>query len=292
MAMKLKCYLPVLAAVSLLVAFPAEAGAQDSQPANTPSEKSPGQSPLVAGTFVDPATGLPTSVDPTTGLPASHEWIDAAWDEPSLVLTNIDFDGLPLSEVVRRLREWFKGSFDVLPFPEGNTDWGSTIINLKLTNVKAADLINAMNLLFENSKFPVRWQLVIYHDHPYLILRDIKPSPIESAANEPKIRRIFFVGDLLGDGPGGMTMEKMNETISDLWKTSFGSAPMGNIGFHQESQMLVFSGTAEQADFIQLTLAALKERSQWLRKTQNLVLPFPPPAAGTNVPSVNAAETK
>lgn len=281
-AMKLKSYLPILAAVSLLVAFVETAAAQDSQPGN----KSPGQRPLVAGTFVDPATGLPTTVDPTTGMPASHEWIDPAWDEPSLVLTNVYFDRLPLSEVARQLRDWFKGSFDVLPFPEtGNTDWGLTIINLKLTNVKASDVINAMNLLFENNKLPVRWQLVIYHDHPYLILRDIEPSPIKSGVNEPKIRRIFFVGDLLGDEKAaGMTMDKLNQTIADLWTATFGSGPGDNINFHKEAQLLVFTGTQEQADFIQQALAALKQRSQWLQLQSK--------PAETNVIPEKPVETK
>ena len=106
-------------------------------------------------------------------------------------------------------------------------------------------------------------------------------------AATPKMRKIIFVGDILGDEKsGGMTMDKLNETISDLWNTSFGGAPMGNIGFHNDSQLLVFTGTPEQADFVQQTLAALRARSVWAR------LQPKPDGSNKPVPDGKPVETK
>jgi hypothetical protein len=201
-------------------------------------------------------------------------------------LTNVDFDGLPLSEVVRRLQDWFRGSFDVLSLPSDDSkNWGDEQISLKLSNVKASDVINAMNLTFENNGAPVRWQLKVSGNHAFLILKLLHRSSEDPAEGMPKIRRIFFVGDLMGDARNpGMIMDKLNQTIADLWATSFGSAPTDNISFHKEAQLLVFTGTPEQADFIQQALAALKQRSTWVQLQSNPV--------GTNVPSVNALKTK
>jgi hypothetical protein len=65
------------------------------------------------------------------------------------------------------------------------------------------------------------------------------------------------VGNLIGDDKsGGMTIEQVVKTISDVWPAEFGK-PEGVIQFHKEAQLLVANGTPEQLEFIHQTLAAL-----------------------------------
>jgi len=104
--MKSKLYLQSLAAIFFLIVSLGTA----------PAQKGPGAPPAV-----DPNTGLPITMPQpgsTGGLatPQPHpapQWIDPNWKDPDIVLTNVDYE-LPLSEVVRHLRERFKDSFDVL----------------------------------------------------------------------------------------------------------------------------------------------------------------------------------
>jgi hypothetical protein len=63
-------------------------------------------------TVVTSVTGLPA--DPTTGLPMPPPWKDPAWKDPDKVLPEISFDGLPLDEVAKTLRDLFTNAFDVL----------------------------------------------------------------------------------------------------------------------------------------------------------------------------------
>ena len=100
--------------------------------------------PAAGGTF-DPATGLPLAQPQP-----EPQWIDPSWSDPNIVLTNVNYDSLPLSEVARDLRERFKNYFDILPMPKTfGQDWGSEIaIQLQMKNIKASDVFNAMNLVF------------------------------------------------------------------------------------------------------------------------------------------------
>ncbi|HWC61035.1 MAG TPA: hypothetical protein VHC44_15175, partial [Verrucomicrobiae bacterium] len=137
-----------------------------------------------AGPSINPATGLPVggmppTFDPTTGqpiAPADSEWKDANWKDPDITLTNVAFDGLPLSEVANFLKDHFKEQFDVLlPDSAGGIayinnqtvpigwqhDWRSEPVNLQMKNVTASEIFAAMNLLFENNRTPLRWELKI-----------------------------------------------------------------------------------------------------------------------------------
>jgi hypothetical protein len=218
---------------------------------------------------LDPSTGLPvTSIDPATGLPPEPEWIEPGWGDGGIILTNVAYDGLPLSEVVSHLRESFKGTFNILPLPQAfEHDWGAEIIiHLQLRNVTAREIFNAMNLVFENDRTPVRWQLRSSTSAlPYAQLRVLpqaapQPAPGGGGGIFPPQRMVYFVGNLVGDEKsGGMTMDQITKTILDIWPADFGK-PEGVIQFHKEAQLLVVNGTPEEIAFIHQTLAALNEK--------------------------------
>jgi hypothetical protein len=89
---------------------------------------------------------------------------------------------------------------------------------------------------------------------------------------------VYFVGDLVGDEkPGGMTMEQLFSTVSEVYQMSYGSAK-GALQFHKEAQLFIVTGTADQVQFLQQTLAALREKERTDK----------PPAAGPKA----AAEDK
>src|SRR5438445_11676733 len=100
--MKIKTILPILAAFALLISA-----------ATTPAQPAPGFS----GTAGVSAPGPVGAIDPATGLPIAPTvvpWKDENWKDPSKVLKEVDYDGLPISEVAHDLANQFTNSFDVL----------------------------------------------------------------------------------------------------------------------------------------------------------------------------------
>ena len=73
-------------------------------------------------------------------------------------------------------------------------------------------------------------------------------------------RKVYFSwGDLIGDEKnGGMSMEAIIKTITDVWKMSGDSA--GKIQFHEDAQLLVVSGSPNQIAFMEQTLTALRQK--------------------------------
>jgi hypothetical protein len=79
-------------------------------------------------------------------------------------------------------------------------------------------------------------------------------------------RMVYFVGNLLGDEKsGGMTMQQLVNTIFNIWPADLGN-PKDVVQFHNEAQLLVVNGTREQLDFIQQTLAALRQKVEAVRR--------------------------
>ena len=254
--MKSKLYLQSLAAIFFLTVSLGAA----------PAQKGPG-----ASSAVDPNTGLPITM-----LQPAPQWMDPNWKDPDIVLTNVFYDGLPLSEVAHLLREGFKDSFDVLA--NGNSDFDSSavIIRLQLKNVTASEVFNAMNLLFENDRAPLRWELKLNGKRPTALLRVLaEPSPknrplaifdpatglpVPPPVPEPK-RMVYFVGDLIGDAKsGGMTMEQIVKTVEEIWDMTYHEP--GVVQFHKDAQLLIVSGTPDQIAFVQQTLGALRVKVQ------------------------------
>ena len=126
-----------------------------------PVQKGPGAPPAV-----DPNTGLPITMPPpgsAGGWAAPQpqpapQWMDPNWKDPDIVLTNVNYE-VPLSRVLLDLRERFKDSFDVLVSGNGDIDPRTVLIRLQLKNVTASEVFNAMNLVFENDRTPLRWEL-------------------------------------------------------------------------------------------------------------------------------------
>ena len=249
---------------------------------------SPAQFPGAAGgPSINPATGLPVggmaqTFDPTTGQPIQpgSDWKDSNWKDPDITLTNVSFENLPISEVANWLRQQFKEQFDVLlpgaassvvamngqSVPMGwQSDWKSEGIALRLKNVTASEIFAAMNLLFENNRTPLRWELKVNGHRQIALLRVlVDPTPqanfAYNGAIQEKQRKVYFVGNLIGDEKnGGMTMEQIIKTITDVWQMADASG--GSIQFHKDAQLLVVSGTQNQIDFMEQTLKALTEKT-------------------------------
>ena len=252
--MKTKLQFQTLTAICVLLASLAVVMAQPAAPQFTPSSTVPA---------LDPTTGLPL----TQSIP-EPQWIDPNWSDPGIVLTNLDYDGLPLTEVARQLRLCFKDQFNILPMPTTfGTNWGDTTISLQLKNVRATDVFNAMNMVFENDRTPLRWQLM-NASGPTVMLRvlpDAEPVPSLQTRPSEKHRMVLFVGNLIGDEKsGGMTMDQLMNTLVEAWPEDLGK-PDGVIQFHTQAQLLVVDGTSEQNEFVQQMLSALQQKTEWER---------------------------
>ena len=290
--MKSKLYLQSLAAIFFLTISLGAA----------PAQKGPGAPPAI-----DPNTGLPLpqartvpAMDPVTGLPqpASAPWKDPNWKDPDIVLTNVFYDGLPLSEVVRHLQYQFKDCFDVLTpvNPNWDRDWQSIAIRLQLKNVTASEVFNAMNLVFENDQTPLRWELKLNGKRPTALLRVLaepgrknSPPAIDPTTGLPlppqeTKRGVYFVGNLLGDEKyGGMTMEQVVQTLSEVQQMSFGSESA--LQFHKQAQLVIVTGTDAEIEFIGNTLTALKQKEELdARKAMSKFAESKPKSEATKTP--------
>ena len=144
------------------------------------------------------------------------------------------------------------------PNAEG-VDWNSTPVHLRLKNVKASEVFNAMNLLFENNRTPLRWELKINGSRRIALLRVLEdPRPPENPVSQMPFRKVYFIGHLIGDEKSGfMSMQQIVKTITDLWKMT---GSQGTIQFHDEAQLVVVTGTTVQIDFVDQTLQALNQK--------------------------------
>lgn len=231
-----------------------------------------------AARFTTSPSTAPT-IDPNTGLPLPVVWIDPNWKDPDKVLPEVNYDALPLNEIADQLRKEFNNAFDVL-IPTGwqdpnnpavSIDPQSISVKMQLRKVTASEVFNAMNLVFESENTPCRWELKLNGNRPTAMLRvlpHLLPAVVTQPPPPPPTRRVHFVGDLIGDEKsGGMTMEQLVKTVSEVYQMSYGQAK-GMLQFHKETQLLVFTGTPDQIEFIQGTLSALRMKAQAERKQQ------------------------
>jgi hypothetical protein len=147
---------------------------------------------------------------------------------------------------------------------------------LKLKDVTASELFNAMNLTFENDKTPLQWELKVFGHRQIALLRVLlDPAPPAQPAFDPRTgepltegpqRRIYFIGDLIGDEKsGGMTMDQIIKTITDVWQMT--DTANGKIQFHNDAQLLIVTGTRGQIQFVEETLSALHEKVDQARRS-------------------------
>jgi hypothetical protein len=264
----------------------------------------------IAAAAAQPAVGIATAIDPATGLPIAapvREWKSSDWKEPSKVLPEVNFDSLPVSEVVRYLREQFSNDFDIV-IPSTYTPVNSSpatgqelvapsgqIVKLQLRNVTASEIFHAMNLQFEAQNNPVQWQLMMNGNRPTALLR-IVPELLPHAPPPPPApeikRMVFFVGDLVGDEKTAsmaktMRMKSIVDTIARVWGESglsgghsiettfdtvsaaFGRGSIEQVQIYAPAQLLIVTGTPDAIELAQQTLKALKQKQDWFQKTQS-----------------------
>ena len=264
--MKTKILFPLLAASALFLSS-ITAPAQPGQPIGGTS----GGGGTTGGRIQYPIAAPP--VDPDTGMPMSgaasgtEPWKDPEWKDPAKTLKEVNYDGLPISEVVRDLANQFTNAFDVLlPHDweanpgEESRDWLYTTIHLRLNNVTASEIFNAMNLTFENNRTPLRWSLKMNGNRHLALLRVVQPPRMDFGGERHPVRRVIFVGDLMGEGKAAdMTMDQIISTVSGVYQMSF-KRPMEGVQFHKDAQLLIVTGTNEQLDLVTQTLAGLKQK--------------------------------
>ncbi len=214
-------------------------------------------------------------VDPATGLPMSPpEWKDPNWEDPVKVVKDINYPDLPVKEVAEDLKRLFEGSFDVLlplNFGDGrpNTvsaiDWVQAHVSLQLKNVKASEIFNAMNLLFENNRTPLRWELKMNGTRRTALLRVLADAAGTGSNGRLETTHVIFVGDLIGDPKtGGMSMSDIVNTVAQVSKMAYGQT--GSIQFHESAQLLIVKGSLDQVSLIQQTIQALNMKASTERQ--------------------------
>ena len=211
----------------------------------------------------------PGAIDPATGLPmaSAPQWKDPGWKDPDKKLT-VTYEGLPVEEVSADLRKQFNEAFDIViprgAQPGNNFEAASAQIRIQLKNVTASELFNAMNLMFEAENTPLRWELKINGSRPMVVLRVLSVVGWPTPPPEPPQRKIFFVGDMVGDEKSGrMTMEQLVKTVSEVYEMSYGAAHGGvsdHLQFHKQAQLLVVTGTVDEISFVMETLSALRQK--------------------------------
>jgi len=227
---------------------------------NNPPAPAPSRAPLPVNA-VEPARepGRPTD-----------------WKDPDKVLAQVNYDELPITEVGRNLLDQFGGEFDIL-YPNGpglpGKNWSDISVMLRLKNVKASEIFNAMNMAFETGNTPLHWDLTMNGHRPTAVLRLIYPNnpeptgmidpstglPIARPVVAPDKPMVFFVSDLLGDPKTpGMTMEQIVDTVSDVYQTA--NKRPGNIAVHKDAQLLIVRGSDEDFRFIQSILVSLRDK--------------------------------
>jgi hypothetical protein len=225
---------------------------------------------------IDPQTGVPY---PDTEKDANWKdpnWKDPNWKDPDAVMPEGTYDSLPVTDVAQDLRDKFKNAFDLIIPNEWKDEStgrslepGNILIKIRVKNATASEMFNAMNLLFESENTPLYWKLTMNGKRPTAVLRVVPALVPPRSDRRPTQRMILFVGELLGDEKsGGMTMEGLIKTLSEIYKMGFGpggqaqsTEPLSNhLQFHREAQLLIITGTPEQISFVSQTLTALKQK--------------------------------
>lgn len=214
-----------------------------------------------------------------------ESWPAPAWTDTGIVLTNVSFQNLPLSEVVGFLRQRFNQGFDVIlpqnyraaPGERPVSDANAVGITLTLKNAGAEDVFNAMNTYFEINGTALHWELSLPNGRRLAVLRPTLPGAAPGPAESQHM--IFFVGDLLGNGKsGGMTIVEVAKTVTDVHNMSFPNAsPDTVISCYREGELIVATGSPAELQVVSDTIRALRDKIRWdVARNQ----PSPPPQPG------------
>jgi hypothetical protein len=203
----------------------------------------------------------------TERSPAKSRINGAEWKEPERVVPLIEYEEVPLEDIAKDLRLNFQEQIDVLlPFGSeisGNWNWRDTKVSVRLKNVKASEVFQALNLVFEAARTPLHWELTMNGTRPTAVLRNLHEvilAPRDRSSREVERPMVFFVGDLLGDpATGGMSMDQVVETVSQVCKSALGRV---NISTHKQAQLIILRGTEDEINFMQSVLAALRTKAE------------------------------
>jgi hypothetical protein len=267
-------------ATMLLVLIVAGAGRQA-------AAQYPGQ-----GTIL-PMPGQPQMPNPgpNAAQAAANDAAEKAWAKIGPPIKKVDYDNLPLAEILRPLQNSFSNQFDII----ADRDVAPGIaISLRLQDVSASEVFNAMNLFFETDNSSQNrkphWKLILNGSRPTAVLEVKGPDHNEPARQSS----VFYIGDLLGNGgPGiaggvGFSPQDLFKAIREVHDDANGDNLQPHLSFHPEAGLLVVTGTQTQINLTQQTLNALQQKVSHDR-TANLPrpmmpLPSPPPPVGARPP--------
>jgi hypothetical protein len=204
---------------------------------------------------------------------ALEAWLVIGPPQPEIIL-----EGTPLNKVAWNTAKIFKNQFDLI-LPPADPDLSTMIVQMRLKDVRAIEVFNAMNLYFEVQKLPARWKLALNGGRPTAILGMEKPQVAATppAETEKNGHTVFSIPEILyaSNSPlDKQSADNLEETISaaldDLQKPGRAkvNAPGGPIiKVHAQAGILVFSGTWEESELVRSTLQALKDTAQERQNT-------------------------
>ncbi|HXR08298.1 MAG TPA: hypothetical protein VN765_13260 [Candidatus Acidoferrum sp.] len=198
----------------------------------------------------------------------------SAWSNIGPAQPEVIIEGAPLIEVAKSLAATFKNQFDLI-LPPDDTPSAASRLQMRLKDVRAVEIFNAMNLYFQANKIQAQWTLMLNGTRPTAVLAVLHPAkPPGDAAPTAETERkhsVFSIADILYV-PGYPNIPVNSQWITDAISMVLRdtqepghaavNAPGGpNIQIHQGAGLLVFTGTAEETELVRSTLEALKQNA-------------------------------
>ncbi len=186
----------------------------------------------------------------------------AVWpDMPTL--KDAEFNGLPLEEVARSVRNSATNAFDII-LPTDRNDLPN--VTLQLRNVGPAQIFTAMNLQFEMDAQKWRWVPFLNGGRPTVALKSLSQKPIPAV--ESKLRTtIFYCGDLLLTSGAETRRKEMDDIAKSLAEMlsvaraqTSDQSPHPRISVDGRVEVLVVTATDDEIEVIKDFLTALKLR--------------------------------
>jgi hypothetical protein len=203
---------------------------------------------LLTPAFAEP-TPRPGPIDPTTGLPLPPQPPEA-WQKKCP--KDISFDGLPLGEVTKLLREYF---------PESNflvdQDVENEPIHIEqLRNVTLEDILTAIELSTKNSvrAAPVNDRIVhlssaLSQEKPKTVCRTFNLSNYLLSRSDPNDQ--------------ALALADLEDALKTCWKllaqaeSNPKPLPEPVMSMHKATRLLIVAGTSEQLDTVAQVVSQL-----------------------------------
>jgi hypothetical protein len=201
---------------------------------------------------------------------ALEAWSSIGPPQPEAII-----EGAVLNEVASSTARMFQNQFDLI-LPPADPDLSKMAVQMRLKDVRAIEIFNAMNLYFETEGIPAHWTLTLNGSRPTAILGVEKNQAATPLAETEKTRYIVIsVADILY--ASGLALNKpfahnleaaVAAALDDVRKP--GRARVNTPGgpvvkVHAQAAILVFSGTWGETDIVRSALEALK-RTALIRK--------------------------